>query len=82
MSGNVIVDESVEGMRVLNEQGENVGIVTAVRNGTAYVDPDPGIAETLMSKLGWSDADADDYPLPEESIERITDDAVHLRSQV
>lgn len=79
MAYDIVIDESVEGKRVVNEDGEKIGVVTAVRNDTAYVDPDPGMAESLTSKLGWGDVDEDDYPLPEAAIERITDEEVHVR---
>jgi hypothetical protein len=68
-----------EGKKVINADGETVGLVSEVTHGTAYVDPDPGIAEKLMSKLGWSDRDDDDYPLQESAVDRVDDDAVHLR---
>lgn len=82
MAYDAVIDESVEGKRVVNEDGEEIGVVTAVRDGTAYVDPDPGLTEKLTSKLGWADVDEDDYPLPEGSIERITDDEVHIRGEI
>jgi len=82
MAYDVIIDESVEGKRVMNEEGEEIGVVTAVRDGTAYVDPDPGLTEKITATLGWADPDEDDYPLPEDSIERITDDEVHIRSEI
>lgn len=79
MVSNVLIDESVKGKRVINEVGDEIGIVSGVRAGTAYVDPDPGISEEIMTKLGWDDIDEDDYPLREAEVERITDDEVHLR---
>lgn len=81
MAYDVVIDESVEGKRVVNEDGEEIGIVTAVREGTAYVDPDPGLTEKLSSRMGWEGVDEDDYPLPEASIERITDEEVHVRRE-
>ena len=56
----------------------DAGVGVDVEHGTAYVDPDPGITETVMSKLGWADRDEDTYPLQEESIETITDDEIRL----
>lgn len=83
MAYDVVIDESVEGKPVVNEDDEEIGVVTSVRDGTTYVDldPGPGATETLTSKLGWEDVDADDYPLTEESIERITDEEVHTRRE-
>lgn len=74
-----ITEETVEGKQVVDASGAEVGTVKAVRDGTPIVDPDPGIADTIKTKLGWDDVDPDDYPLPESAIERITDDTVHLR---
>jgi hypothetical protein len=79
MADRITVDESFEDKRVVNARGEPVGIVSGVRGGTAYVDPDPGIADRVKSMLGWNDIDEDDYPLREEAIERVTDDEIHLR---
>ena len=72
------IDESAEGKQVVRGT-DTVGRVVEVRHGTAYVDPDPGITDTLMSKLGWADADEDTYPLQEESIAEVTDDEIRLR---
>jgi hypothetical protein len=42
-------------------RGENVPFIAA---SIAYVDSDPGLKTTLLTKLGWGDTDADDgYPL-------------------
>lgn len=79
MTHDVAIDESAEGKRVMNGDGDEIGVVTLVRDGTAFVDPDPGLREKLTSKLGWGDRREDDYPLPDGSIERITDEEVHVR---
>ena len=71
--------EDDEGKKVVNSDGETVGMISDVSHGTAYVDPDPGIAERLMAKLGWSDRDDDDYPLQENSVDHVDDDGVHLK---
>jgi hypothetical protein len=81
MSYDVVIDESVEGKRVLDPDGEEVGTVTAVRDGTAYVDPDRGAFEKLASRMGWVGVGGDAYPLPEASIERITGEEVHVRRE-
>ncbi|WP_336003418.1 PRC-barrel domain containing protein [Halorientalis halophila] len=60
---------------------ETVGRVVDVSQGTAYVDPNPDLTETIRSKLGWGDRnEADGYPLQEASIESVTDDEVRLRA--
>ena len=75
MTHNITEDD--EGKPLMHGNDE-VGRVIDVEHGTAYVDPDPGITETVMSKLGWADHDEDTYPLQEESIETITDDEIRL----
>lgn len=72
-----ITDDAV-GKDVMNGQGEKIGIVTAVNHGTARVDPDPGITDTLKAKLGWEDEDQEDYPLPDQEIASVTDDEIRL----
>lgn len=82
MSTAQITDDDV-GKTVVDGDGDEVGIVSAVRHGTAYVDPDPSITTKLKTKLNWDDYDEDeDYPLQEASIDRVTDDEIRLRSDL
>lgn len=74
--------ETDEGKKVLNHEGTEIGMITGFRGGKAYVDPDPGLTDSLMSKLGWSDVGDDDYAIENSSVERITDDEVHLLSHL
>jgi hypothetical protein len=46
------ITEKDEGKRVIDSDGNEIGLVSGVRGGTAYVDPDPGIGDTILSKLG------------------------------
>lgn len=71
--------ESDEGKKVVRGD-ETVGRVVDVKHGTPYVDPDPGITDTLKSKLGWGEADEDAYPLQDETIEEVTDDEIRIRT--
>lgn len=73
------IDDSVVGYRVLDADGERLGVVSGVQGDTAYVDPDPGITETIATSLGWDDVNEEDYPLPPDAIDRVTDDEIHLR---
>lgn len=70
--------EQDEGKTVINADGEEVGIISGFRGGQAFVDPDPGITDKIMSKLGWQDTDDDDYALDSDHVEQISDDEVHL----
>lgn len=71
-----ITDED-EGKQVMYDD-ETVGRVVEVRSGTAYVDPDPGMTDTIKSKLGWGESDEESFALDESSIAEITDDQVRL----
>lgn len=77
MSQRNITDTDV-GKRVVNADGETIGMISAVRSGTAYVDPDPGLGDRIRTRLGWEDVNADDYPLDETAIESVTDDEIRL----
>ncbi|SDR34141.1 hypothetical protein [Natronobacterium texcoconense] len=68
-----------EGKRVLNTDGTEVGRIVAVEDDRAYVEPDPGITDTIKAKLGWGEATEEAHLLDEGSIEEITDDVVRLR---
>lgn len=78
MADSVSIDDSLEGKRVVAENGDVVGIVSGVRSGTAYVDLDPGISDRLLAKLGWDSVEETDYPLGETAVRRVTDDEVRL----
>ena len=70
--------EDDEGKRVVDTEGEPIGMIEAVSGGKAYVDPEPGLVEQIKSLLGWEDADEEDYAIDEENIERVTDDEVEI----
>jgi hypothetical protein len=73
------VTDDDEGKAVVDAHGEKIGMVTEVRSGTAYVNADPGITDTIRSKLGWGDADQEDYALEENRIHTVTDDEIRLK---
>ena len=70
--------ENDEGKPVKTADGEQIGMISGVRGGTAYVDPDAGITDRIKSMLGWEDVDEDDYALAESEIDTVTDDEVRL----
>ncbi|ADJ13497.1 hypothetical protein [Halalkalicoccus jeotgali] len=72
--------EDDEGKIVVNDQGDEVGIIADVEHGTAYVDPNPGLTDKIKSKLGWDDRDEDTYPLQSEAVASVDNDAVRLGS--
>ena len=68
-----------EGKRVVNENGEEIGIIERVEGDTAHVNPDPNITDSIKSKLGWGDADEETYALDTGTVEAITDDEIRIR---
>lgn len=78
MSSDTNLTDDDEGKKVVNAQGDQIGIVSEVKSGSAYIDPDPGITDKVRSKLGWNDADEDTYMLPSDSIDAVTDDEIRL----
>ena len=82
MQTTQFTDDDV-GKTVVNGDGNDVGIVSAVKHGTAYVDPDPGITTKITAALGWENIDDEDgYPLQEEAISTVTDDQIRLKSDL
>lgn len=79
MARKHITDED-EGKRVVDSSGRKIGMVTEVKSGTAYVNADPGLTDTIRSKLGWGDANKDDYALEENRVDTVTDDEIRLKS--
>ncbi len=67
-----------EGKPLVDSNGEKIGMIAEVEDGTAHVDPDPGITGMIRSKLGWGDTDGGDYALDSDRINIITDDEVRL----
>ncbi|KTG11061.1 hypothetical protein AUR64_07040 [Haloprofundus marisrubri] len=80
MEQTITFTERDEGKRVVDATGTEAGRVVDVRHGTAYVDPDPSVFETLKAKLGWETADeaSGAYPLQAAEVQEVTDDEVRL----
>jgi len=78
MQDEVTLTEDDEGKSVVNATGDTIGRVVSVEHGNAYVDPDPGLTDTIRSKLGWGEAGQDNYQLDAASIESVSDNEIHL----
>ncbi|MFC7230481.1 hypothetical protein ACFQMM_02235 [Saliphagus sp. GCM10025308] len=68
------------GKRVINEHGDDVGMVTDVEGSTAYVEPDPGITDSIKAALGWGSPSDEAITLEESDVSDVTRTEVHLRS--
>lgn len=76
----VELTDADEGKPVVHGE-QTIGRVAAVRHGTAYVDPDPAIADRIKTRLGWG-AGAEDvgaYPLEPHMIAHVHEDRIRLR---
>jgi hypothetical protein len=70
--------EDDEGKPVVSGDGDEIGMITEVRGGTAHVDPDPGMFDSVKAKLDWGDAGEDTYPLEADKVADVTDDEVRI----
>ncbi|MGQ3412426.1 hypothetical protein ACT4ML_09195 [Natrinema sp. LN54] len=70
-----------QGKAVLDESGQQIGMVAEVEEQTAYVDPEPGLTDRLKARLDWGSHGDDDYPVESSQISEITDDEVVIRSE-
>ena len=78
----IALSDDDEGKTVVDAHGTTLGLVTAVEGDRAFVEPDPGITETIKADLGWGDADADEYTVHEDAIERREDEQLRLRGDL
>ena len=75
-----LTDDDVS-KHVVTADGDEVGLVTEVEDGTAYVDPDRDVPSQLKSKLNWSATHKDTHPLRNDAIDEVTDDEIKLRPE-
>ncbi len=74
--------EEDEGKILVDAEGEELGIVTEVDAGTAYVDPDPGLGEAALATFGWAEADVQDCTVEGEVVVTVTDQEIRLNEDV
>lgn len=75
--------EDDEGKTVINPVGDEVGIVKVVKDGDAYVDPHPTVADQIKTHLGWEDDPGmNEAHLKDKYIDEITDSQVKLRQDL
>ncbi|WP_135304292.1 hypothetical protein [Haloarcula amylovorans] len=78
----VTFTEADEGKEVVDASGNTLGLVTEIEQDTAYVDPDPGLTETVKADLGWAEADSDEYTVKQDAVETKADEKLHLRGNL
>lgn len=76
------VTDDDKGKRVVNSQGDEVGVVSGVDGEDVHVTPDAELPDATRSKLGWSETDQSEQVLPGEQIEVVTDEEVRMKDDV
>lgn len=78
----VTLDDDDVGKTVIDANGEDVGVISEVDEASnlVYVDPHPGLAKRIRTRLGWEGHDEDDYTVEADRIQEVTHDEVRLRS--
>jgi hypothetical protein len=70
-----------EGKRVIDANGDRLGTVERVEDGTPLVDPDEDVSTMTAVVLGWK-GDEEPYPLGSLHIESVSEEAIHLKSNL
>ena len=70
------------GKSVETPDGREIGIVTAVENETAQVEPNPGIFDSIRAALGWERKSAENVWIDSDAVIEITDDVVRLEDDL
>ena len=75
--------EADEGASVFDADRQKIGVVTEVREGDAYVEPDPSLADELKAKLDWGSHEADDeaFALDSDAVDERDDGEILLRNR-
>jgi hypothetical protein len=70
-----VLSTADEGKFLMDVEATQIGVVTEVDTDeqVAHVDPEPGIAESVVQGFGFGDASEDDIEVPGESVETVTD---------
>jgi len=71
--------ESDEGMRVVDEDGNEIGVVSGFRGGKVFVEPDPGVTDAVLERLGWKSIERDEYALDHSDVETVIDDEIRVQ---
>jgi hypothetical protein len=70
-----------ENKPVLDANGDRLGTVDRVEDGTAFVEPSGDVPPLVGTVLGWT-GDDETFPLSNLRVDTVTDEEVHLRSNL
>lgn len=65
-----------EGKDVVDADGRDLGMVSAVVGNTMYAAPNTALSPAVERKLGWDGERSTDLPVPADLITRIDDEVV------
>ncbi|WP_424020023.1 PRC-barrel domain containing protein (plasmid) [Halorientalis pallida] len=73
------LSESDEGKTVVDADGTEIGMVTAVSGDSFEVQPDPSLVDRVKATLDWGEQSEDVYRIDANRIDRITGTEIELR---
>ncbi|RKD95004.1 hypothetical protein [Halopiger aswanensis] len=68
------------GKTVEDPNGTAIGVVAAVEDDHALVEPDPGAVDSIKAALGWEQEADETVPIAPDSVDVITGEVVRLES--
>jgi hypothetical protein len=71
--------DAAEGKPVVDINDDQIGVVTRVEDGTAYVEYAARVANRLRSSVGGDDPGETIYALREEMIDHVSEDFIRVR---
>lgn len=66
-------------MPVKTSDGEEVGTIENVAGDTVHVKPNSSLSQSVRNRIGWTEADQDQYELRHDKVEMINDHEVRLK---
>lgn len=79
---SVTFTDDDKGKTVVDAGETTLGLVTGVEGDTIYVDPDPGLMDSLMSDLGWGQGTDEEYTVHEDAVDTKTDEKIYLQGNL
>lgn len=69
------------GKRIVDADGDELGVVAGVSGNRVEIDPDPGMLDQMKTRFGWKDREQDTYAIEQTRVDRVTPDEVRLAGE-